>query len=583
MTEYRVSGVVAQGAERGIVFSDAATFTLATGRRSAYDGLVLQRFDRDRGFMAIKLLDEVHFEDAGGIEHVTVEQSSLIVEYSSGLVAVFTLEGTSRSTTLQVQTSKPATGTIRFDVRHVYDSIPFHKIYALEPIEVRHGAGFALSFRKSSEGDQRFDIEQELRFACFGREVSIERIDSWPHLDDPFDAARGQSEGHYAYEPVRFSACETIVVTTRKTPKHLASRGIGPSIGVDRRSAAIRAAETQLRGSLLRVGSNPRVLAGFPWFFQEWSRDAAISIGGLRAVASPAERVRILLRLARSLATSEESIQSDSSSLRSADAAGLVYARLAEETLDAKTKKVVAKLLVQVIEADEERMRDGLVTNGALETWMDTGSGFRAGACVEIQALHARMLSFAHELTGDESYSQRLATFIDAVRARLIRGDGRIVDHIDEHSVPADHVAPNQFLAYVFYPGLFEEGTWRWSFDHALEVLAPVDPGRLASIEPSSPLYCAFHTGADNRSYHRGDSWLFVNHLAALSLARLDRAAYGDRIEAIVNASMVDCFERGAFCAFSEVSSAQRQDSNGCWAQTWSAATFLELMSELER
>lgn len=583
MTEYRVSGVVAEGAERGIILSDGASFTLPTGRRSSYDGFVLERRDTEHGFCAIKILDGVRFEDAGEIEHVTVEPASLIAEYEHGLVAVFTLESTSRSATLQIQTSRPASGAIRFDVRHAYDAIPFHKIYELEPLNVPHGQGFSVSFRKSSEGDQRFDIEQELRFACYGAELSLERTESWPHVDDPFDAARGQSAGHHAYEPIRFSGCETIVVTTKKSVKPLRADRIEDET-VDRRSAATRAAASQLRGSLLGVGTSPRILAGFPWFFQEWSRDAAISIGGLRQVLDPATRVSVLLRLARSLASSEESIQSDTSSLRSADATGLVFLRLSEEKLDAKTRKSVAKLLASALEADEARMTDGLVHNGALETWMDTGNGFRAGACVEIQALYARMLAYAHELTGDQAYSERLGAFIDAVRSRLIGPDGRVVDHIDENGIAAAHVTPNQFLAYAFYPGLFEEGTWRWSFDYALDALTFTDaPGRIASLEPTSPLYCPFHTGADNRSYHRGDSWLFVNHLAALALARLDRNAYRERIEAIIAASLVDCFERGAFCAFSEVSSAERQDSNGCWAQTWSASTFLELMGELDR
>ena len=74
-----------------------------------------------------------------------------------------------------------------------------------------------------------------------------------------------------------------------------------------------------------------------------------------------------------------------------------------------------------------------------------------------------------------------------------------------------------------------------------------------------------------------------MNDVAALALARTDRDRYADRIEAIISASVHDCLELGAFCAFSEVSSAHVQDSNGCWAQTWSAATLLELMIELDR
>lgn len=582
--KYRSQGIEAQGAQRAIIFSEGATFTLPIGIRSHYDGLIHQSIDRARGPFAIKILDSVTFEEAGAIEQITQESDALIVEYESGLIAVFALETTSRSTTLQIQTSEPASGTLRFDIRHVYDSEPFHKRYALEALDVKGSIAYTLSFEKqSASADTRYDVSQAVRFGFYGGSVSSERIERWTRIEDGYDAMRAHGDAHhFVYEPLRFVNCETIILTTKTRITKIDDPVSVPNVS-SREQLAISAAREQLDGSILTKGSARYIMAGFPWFFHEWSRDAAISIGGMRSTLEANHRINILMRLAQSLSDSEMSIQYDDSSLRSADAMGLVMWRLSEEELSATNRKRVEKILVAYLHGIEHRLSDGLLQSGERETWMDTGAGFRAGACIEIQALYARMLDYAYELTGESYYQERLSKFIATLRDRFIGEDGRIIDHIAADG-PFPYVMNNAFLACIIYPKLFEHGTWTWSFDHFLSVLTrPENPGMIFSLEERSPLFCARHEGESDRSYHRGDSWYFMNHIAALALSRIDRPRYAERIERIIEASIHDCLELGAFCAFSEVSSAHVQDSNGCWAQTWSAATFLELMESLGR
>jgi hypothetical protein len=580
MVHYRSRGIDVEGPDRAIVYSDGATLTVPTGPRSHYDGLLCQRYDRTRGFWAIKILDSIHFE-AGAIEQITCGTRTLIVEYESGLIVAYTLESTSRSTTLMVRMSEPASGTLRFDMRHVYDSEPFHKHYVLEPMSGGSKA-YTLSFTKESVHDTRYDISETVRFGLYGARVSDERIERWTIIDDGFDARRsGTDAKHHVYEPVRFTGCETIILTTKTRLTRIDEPATDDHVS-DRRSLARTAAREQLAGSILARGSAKHVLAGSPWFFHEWSRDTGVSIGGLRSVLGASERVNILIRLAKSLAENEASIQSDATSLRAADAMGLVMWRLSEEELSASKRKAVAKILEEHLHTLEARLVDGLLTNGERETWMDTGAGFRAGSCIEIQALYARMLSYAFELTHYLHYAERREKLIGRVRERFIGDDGRIIDHIDPEGNPSSFATPNPFLAYVVSPDLFENGTWIWTFDEWLVRLSAEEtPGMLFSLEERSPLFRPYHEGANDESYHRGDSWLFMNHLAAIALARLDRERYRERIEAIIDASVHDCLELGAFLGLSEVSSAHRQDSNGCWAQTWSAATLLELLDTL--
>ncbi len=105
--------------------------------------------------------------------------------------------------------------------------------------------------------------------------------------------------------------------------------------------------------------------------------------------------------------------------------------------------------------------------------------------------------------------------------------------------------------------------------------------GGLATLPPDHKLYQANHTGQDDRSYHRGDSWYFVNNIAAIVLEDIDFIKYKPIIKKIQLASVNDILQDGYMGAASEISSASVQEAKGCLAQAWSAATFVELMNIL--
>ena len=89
----------------------------------------------------------------------------------------------------------------------------------------------------------------------------------------------------------------------------------------------------------------------------------------------------------------------------------------------------------------------------------------------------------------------------------------------------------------------------------------------------------AKHTGDD--SYHNGDSWYFVNNIAAMVLARLDRGRYKKYIDKILKASTDEILWNGVIGHAAEISSACEQRSEGCLMQAWSAATYIELVDVL--
>ena len=79
---------------------------------------------------------------------------------------------------------------------------------------------------------------------------------------------------------------------------------------------------------------------------------------------------------------------------------------------------------------------------------------------------------------------------------------------------------------------------------------------------------------------HSGDSWFWINNLAALVMARVDNVAYNVRIDQILKASTQELLWQGALGSCSEVSSANALQSEGCYNQAWSNASYLELLEE---
>ena len=141
-------------------------------------------------------------------------------------------------------------------------------------------------------------------------------------------------------------------------------------------------------------------------------------------------------------------------------------------------------------------------------------------------------------------------------------------------------IRPNVFLAYYVYPELLSEDEWKICFENALKKLW-LEWGGLTTIDKENPLFKPKHTGANNLSYHRGDSWYWVNNLAAVCMHRLDKDHFNAYVEMVLEASTREILWMGAVANHAEVSSAFRQESRGCLSQAWSLAMYIELVNEL--
>ena len=104
--------------------------------------------------------------------------------------------------------------------------------------------------------------------------------------------------------------------------------------------------------------------------------------------------------------------------------------------------------------------------------------------------------------------------------------------------------------------------------------------GGLSTIDKKNNLFFDCHTGEDSRSYHRGDSWFWLNNLAAIQLKKINNKKFNRQIQKIISASTEDILWKGCIGCASELSSAKELSSQGCFSQAWSNAMYMELIDE---
>ena len=326
------------------------------------------------------------------------------------------------------------------------------------------------------------------------------------------------------------------------------------------------------------------LFAGLPWFFQTWARDAAISLPALADIGHIKEAKTLLFKLIDSIGA-DGLIQSCVNPLagpRVFDGVGWIFhsARYlldnhASEFTGADRQRIISKLLDSIEALKKTHIKDSLLYTGPLGTCMDSSCGGddRAGARIEHQALFLAMLSFKIK---EGHYDPLEKEMSSKVRYVFFRNNS-LYDGQDDPTI-----RPNIFLAYKAYPALLKTDEWESCFDSAIPKLW-CSWGGLSSIDTSNPLFIGISTGEDSTSYHRGDSWYWINNVAAGCMWDLDKKKYQNYINKIILASTKDILSLGALGHHSEVSSAHNQTGSGCLSQAWSMAAYLDLIKMIHQ
>ncbi len=306
--------------------------------------------------------------------------------------------------------------------------------------------------------------------------------------------------------------------------------------------------------------------AGLPWFFQFWQRDTALCLTSLKLLNKPVSQT-IWQNLIKDIIRGEKN---------NASSDGWGWAVKRADIF----KPHPRRFLLIAIQEFAKSVSQNLFWHGQKATWMDTIE--RPTAALELQTL---WLNACHAAYKNYEFWRKKFFYYDLektsrflIKERFWNGQ-TLADGYNGQT--ADFTArPNVFLAYHSYPQLLSKKEWEICLTNFLPRLW-LDWGGLTTIDKYSPAFHAEHSGEAPISYHQGDSWFFINNLAALVLAQVNQKKFKPYIEQIIKASTQDILWQGIIGHHSELSSARNLRAEGCLCQSWSSALFIELLQKL--
>jgi hypothetical protein len=348
--------------------------------------------------------------------------------------------------------------------------------------------------------------------------------------------------------------------------------------------------------TLLTSVSGEGIYAGLPWFYQYWARDELVSVGGLFALDRYEQALPILQKYQQLLGDGRIPNRFPHSELGSADAIGLLAKRYCDilqkkpQLLSIASWLSVREFFIESLELQISTYeKNGLMYNTDKETWMDTDQtstgviDARSGARIEIQAYTLciyKLIRLIGSYCKDDAYehleSQEKAFALRVSQQFYHEESHRLLDGVQFDGTLDFTIRPNVFLAYYAYPELLSKQSWISTFEQTLNSLL-LSWGGLSSIDCASPLFCQKHTGQTNESYHRGDSWFYINNIAAICLLQLS-SRFTEVATRIVRSSIQELLLSGIMGYCAEISDAVELTSRGCFAQAWSHATLLEAL-----
>jgi hypothetical protein len=510
----------------------------------------------------------------------------------------------SKTNTLAVELDGEKEIELFFDIKKSFDNDDKGRMY---DIKIRDDRA-VITYRKMKGESEDYKLCVVVK-----ANGKIEKKDVWAKKDFPFDRKRNSPPFEwYTYNCLKLKADKFLItayIDLKKAEKESSdifssySKLLETDIKLiesfsfpTKVPLSIGFAYLSCWNSMKGLVYDKSMFAGFPWFFQFWCRDSAISSKAL-IDSGDYSKAQTVLRGILSMLDYKGNMKTkigyyitpESAGLKSADAVGWSCLRLSQLIAELNKKGILRMYISKKDEKEFAKMvenavfllkkfktKDDLAVNDRNETWMDTDTGgdIRLGARIEMQALRLTMYRFAYELTLDKEFKDSEDKLKEIIRSKFWDGS-YLKDGADDPTV-----RPNIFLAAYIYPDLLSKEEWIACFSSVMPKLW-LEWGGLSTIDKSNKLFCNEYTGEDNRSYHRGDSWFWINNYAALVLSRFGDKQFKPNIGRLIEASCEEILWKGMLGCHAELSSAKELRSEGCWSQLWSSASFIEMVNEL--
>ena len=540
---------------------------------SRYDGFFVMEKDN-----MYKIIDEILINKP--IKKIINKFSHLSIERENLNQKVYLFKNFN---SLAILLDKHSIIELLLDVKGSYDNRNFGRYYTINHEDNKIIVKFD---KKTSSKDNEIDGNHEYSFYIVINQATFSSSSKWIMKSYELDRQRKSSPyEHYVFNGLKVITDKLIISASHDKKKAIAendyilknmdqlitkqekyTNDLLNKFNHDKKDIDI--AYKCAVNSLDQLTTDHGIFAGLPWFFQYWVRDELLCSNALSHINKNLS-IQIVNRYIEEIIKKNELYSNQNSNLLAKDGVGLLTIRTSE------IKKYDYKLIQYLMNSIKE---DSMIKNKALETWMDTnyGNDSREGIRIEIQALYLRLYSILYKLSKEERYKTIEEKLKEEVRKNFFTGK------ILKDGINDETIRPNIFLAYYYYPELLTNKQWVTVFDTSIPKIWD-EWGGFSSIEKSSHLFQHDYTGEDNISYHRGDSWFFLNNLAAICLIRVNKTRYKKYITKILEASIKDTLWNGYIGFSSELSSSSQLKAEGCKAQSWSSAMLIELIQELKK
>ncbi|MDD5086463.1 MAG: amylo-alpha-1,6-glucosidase [Candidatus Nanoarchaeia archaeon] len=565
-------------------------FCVSNNGKSRYDGMFFFKDDMYR------IIESIIPINTGKVKEI--KNNFYEIERKSDVVERFFMPHGYDS--LVYETSEPVTAEIVLDFKKSYDQREWGRIYKVS----QEKESVLIEFVKKTDSREDSSDEKEEYKLYFAVKVNgkFNTKEEWKKSYYDFDEKRNSFPfERYVFSPFNIRATRAVFSVSenkkdainqaefifKNTEKLRKKQADHYEKFLNKKTPNDKEKKFAYLSALSSVDSlkveNKGIFAGLPWFFQFWARDEAISMMPLIKQSDIKTALNIIFRHLDSIQSDGGiSIKNNNSRLESADALGWISKR-ANQFIKILNKKITAvmysKNIQRMIESSineviSHRIDGKLVLNKENETWMDSlkRDGFR----IEIQAMQLYMYNFMYGLTKNSVYIKLEKELKDEVLKKFWNNN-YLKDGADDYEI-----RPNIFIAYYFYPQLLSKNQWTKCFDNAIKSLWN-QWGGFSTVDKESDFFIEEHTGEKNESYHNGDSWFWINNLAALCLYRLDKKRYKKYVDKILQASTKEILWKGAVGHHAELSSSKELRSEGCLAQAWSAAMYIELINEIHK
>lgn len=521
-----------------------AFFILSLLSDSRYFGLFFRYKD-----YYIKILDRIENKkvDKKKVKKIILEDSNIVkLYYENDIYERYIL----LDDKLVYETNVISNLVPFFDIKHIYDTDEWGRNYNFEIFDNYIKINF-------SKGDINLSV------FLLGYLEYIERGNKWVEIYYNYDYKRRSPPfNRWLYVPFEFKGKRLIVSLNKKFDYKIYKRDI--------------TFYDLLKDRLLSF-SDGWISAGYPWYFQEWTRDILISLPAFYLIGEK--------ELVRKKLIEYKDIFLDCGKLRNIVNSNIgncdsvfwyikrlfEYKRLFNEEEFNRIVFDVKKYFDIYIDKffDEEENLFFCYPN---ESWMDT---LNRKYPIEIQFLAALSLKYMYEKFREEKYIKIYNKLIESIKKKYVF-DNSLLDDIKNPSI-----RPNIFLSYYIYKDVFSKNDWEKFIDYSLRHLW-LDWGGLSSISKFDTRFKEEHNGDNffnnDKSMHNGDSWIYLNNIAAIVMNDLNKEKYSRYIRKIFEASTSYLKEIGTL---PELSSAKNRDISGAISQLWSLATYIEMLKEL--